>query len=154
MGLRVIAVDTGADKEKLVKSLGAEKWIDFRQTSTLVEDIRAATGGLGPHASLVVAAHSSAYEQAVDYLRPGGTLVVVGMPNAPIGANVFWTVFKTIKIVGSYVGNRQDAIEALEIAASGKVKVHFQLKKLSDLKEYVPLSLTSFLCKHLLILLI
>ena len=76
------------------------------------------------------------------------------MPNAPIGANVFWTVFKTIKIVGSYVGNRQDAIEALEIAASGKVKVHFQLKKLSDLKEYVPLSLTSFLCKHLLILLI
>ena len=31
--------------------------------------------------------------------------------------------------------NRQDAIEALDIAATGKVKVHYKLGKLSDLKE-------------------
>ena len=31
--------------------------------------------------------------------------------------------------------NRQDAIEALDIAARGKVKVYYQLKKLADLKE-------------------
>ncbi|KAL5532744.1 ADH1_1 [Sanghuangporus sanghuang] len=135
MGLRVIAIDTGADKERLVKKLGAESWIDFKTTKDLVGDVIAASGGVGAHASIVVAAHPSAYEQAVDYLRPTGVLVVVGLPNAPLGANVFWTVFKSIKIVGSYVGNRQDAIEALDIASAGKVKVEYALKDLSDLKE-------------------
>ena len=33
--------------------------------------------------------------------------------------------------------NRQDAIEALEFAANGKVKVHYEKKKLADLKECV-----------------
>jgi propanol-preferring alcohol dehydrogenase len=47
----------------------------------------------------------------------------------------FWTVFKSIRIQGSYVGNRQDAIEALELATGGKIKVHYELKKLADLKE-------------------
>ena len=67
---------------------------------------------------------ASAYEQAVDYLRSTGTLVVVGLPNEKLGANIFWTVFKvillhrltneealtsvllmkSIKIEGSYVG--------------------------------------------------
>lgn len=52
-----------------------------------------------------------------------------------IGANAFWTVFKSIRIQGSYVGNRQDAVEALQLASEGKVKVNFELKKLKDLKE-------------------
>ena len=137
MGLRVIAIDTGAEKEQLVKKLGAEAWIDFKTTKDLVGDVKKAAGGVGAHASIVVASHQSAYEQAVDYLRPTGVLVVVGLPNAPLGANVFWTVFKSIKIVGSYVGNRQDAIEALDIASAGKVKVEFALRDLSELKECV-----------------
>ena len=32
-------------------------------------------------------------------------------PNADIKANVFWTVVKSARIIGSYVGNREDAIE-------------------------------------------
>jgi D-arabinose 1-dehydrogenase-like Zn-dependent alcohol dehydrogenase len=48
---------------------------------------------------------SSAYEQAVEYLRPGGTLLVVGLPaQAKINAPIFWTVVKGISILGSYVG--------------------------------------------------
>ncbi|KLO13334.1 mannitol-1-phosphate dehydrogenase [Schizopora paradoxa] len=135
MGLRVIAIDTGAEKQKLCLSLGAEKWIDFKQSTDIVKDIKDATGGFGAHAALVTASASAAYEQAVDYLRPTGTLVAVGLPNAPLGANIFWTVFKSINIVGSYVGNRQDAIEAIEIAAAGKVKVHYELKPLNALKD-------------------
>ena len=79
MGLRVIGIDTGAEKEKLVKKLGAEAWIDFKKSKDLVADVKAAAGGLGPHASIVVASHHSAYTQAVDYLHPTGTLVVVGL---------------------------------------------------------------------------
>jgi propanol-preferring alcohol dehydrogenase len=48
--------DTGEDKKKLALSLGAEKWIDFKQSKDLVKDIKDATEGLGPHATIVTAA--------------------------------------------------------------------------------------------------
>jgi len=135
-GLRVVAVDTGAEKKELCLSLGAEKWVDFRETKDLVRDIKNAAGGEGPHAALVSAASSTAYEQAVDYLRPGGSLLVVGLPaQAQIGASIFWTVVKSINIIGSYVGNRQDAREALNVASMGKIHCHYVLKPLSALSE-------------------
>lgn len=59
MGLRVIAVDTGADKKKLVLGLGAEKWIDFKESKNIVQDIKDACDGLGPHAAVVTPAHVS-----------------------------------------------------------------------------------------------
>ncbi|KAI0806269.1 GroES-like protein [Irpex lacteus] len=135
-GLRVLAIDTGAEKRDLVLSLGAEKWIDFKESKDLVKDIVAATDGLGPHTAVVTAATSAAYEQAIDYLRPGGTLMIVGLPgHAKLGAGIFQTVVKSINIHGSYVGNRQDAYEAIEIASRGKVKVVFKTQPLSSLKE-------------------
>ncbi|PSR77780.1 hypothetical protein PHLCEN_2v7703 [Hermanssonia centrifuga] len=136
MGLRVLAIDTGADKRDLVMKLGAEKWIDFKETKDLVKDIQDATDGLGPHAAVITAATGKAYEQAIDYLRPGGYLMAVGLPaKASLSADIFFTVTKSISILGSYVGNRQDAREALDIAARGKVKCYFSTKSLSALKE-------------------
>ena len=116
--------------------LGAEKWVDFKETKDLVGDIRAATGGLGGHAAVVTAATGVAYAQAVDYLRLGGNLMVVGLPaHAALTADIFFTVVKSISIYGSYVGNRQDAREALDIAARGKVKCYYQTKGLDALKD-------------------
>ncbi|KAI0764618.1 GroES-like protein [Trametes elegans] len=137
MGLRVVAIDTGAEKKELVTKLGAEKWIDFKETKDLVKDIIEATDGFGAHAAVVTAATGAAYAQAIDYLRMGGSLVAVGLPanHAKMNADIFFTVVKSINIVGSYVGNRQDAREALDIAARGKVKCYYQLKPLTALAE-------------------
>jgi len=136
MGLRVIAIDTGAEKKKLVESLGAEKWIDFKETKDIVKAVQDATGGLGPHVAVVTSASATGYQQAVDYLRHGGTLMAVGLPgHAKLESSIFWTVLKSITIRGSYVGNRQDAVEALELAAQGKVKVVFAVKQLSELSD-------------------
>lgn len=69
-----------------------------------MKDIQEATDG-GPQAAVVTAATSTAYQQAVDYLRPGGTLMVVGLPaKASLSADIFFTVVKSINIQGSYVG--------------------------------------------------
>ncbi|KAJ7075188.1 chaperonin 10-like protein [Mycena belliarum] len=133
-GLRVIAVDTGADKKKMCLDLGAEKWIDFMETKDIVGDIKALTDGLGAHSALVTAASSSGYKQAIEYLRAGGTLMAVGLPGkANLEASIFFTVFKSISILGSYVGNRQDAVEALAIAARGQVSCKYVTKDLSSL---------------------
>lgn len=134
-GLRVIAVDTGASKKELCLKLGAEKWIDFMECKDIVSEIQTITSG-GAHSAVVTSASSSGYEQAVDYLRSGGTLMAVGLPGkSTLNASIFFTVFKSISILGSYVGNRQDAVEAISIAARGDVKVHFQTKPLKDLAD-------------------
>lgn len=136
MGLRVVAIDTGLEKKKLCLELGAEKWIDFREAQDIVQAVREACDGEGAHCAIVTTANASGYTQAVDYLRPGGTLMAVGLPGeAKLEASIFFTVFKSINIIGSYVGNRQDAVEALEIASRGRVVVRCECKDLSKLKE-------------------
>ncbi|KDQ07027.1 hypothetical protein BOTBODRAFT_149416 [Botryobasidium botryosum FD-172 SS1] len=135
MGLRVIAIDTGDEKRDLCSKLGAEKWIDFTQVDDIVKALKDATeDGLGPHASIVTSSSGKAYEQAMEYIRPHGTVVAVGLPpSAKVNADVFWTVFLSKKLVGSYVGNRQEAAEALQFAAAGKIKTKYVIQPLSRL---------------------
>ena len=40
-------------KKKLCIDLGAEKWVDFRESKDLVKDVQDATDGLGPDAAVV-----------------------------------------------------------------------------------------------------
>jgi len=134
MGFRTIAIDTGADKEKLCKQLGAAAWIDFKEEKDIVAAVKKVTDGIGAHAAIVASASAGGYEQALEYLRPRGTLVAVGLPSdTKIKADVFFTVFDSKRIIGSYVGNRQDAAEALELAASAGIKTHYALEPLENL---------------------
>jgi len=139
MGLRVIAIDTGDDKRKLCASYGADKFVDFKDHSDpekFIKAIKDMCDGVGPHAAVVAAAGAAAYEQALEYIRPTGTLVAVGLPpDTFIKANVFFTVFYSKRIVGSYVGNRQDAVEALDFAARGKVTPRIEVCSLEQLPE-------------------
>ena len=36
-------------------SLGAEKWVDFRESKNVVQDVQAAADKLGPHAAVIAA---------------------------------------------------------------------------------------------------
>jgi threonine dehydrogenase-like Zn-dependent dehydrogenase len=72
MGLQVIAIDTGEDKEKMCKELGASSFIDFGNSSDLVKDVQAATeDGLGPHAVLLVAVNEQPFQQAAEVSQLG-----------------------------------------------------------------------------------
>ena len=42
-------------KKKLCIGLGAEKWVDFKESKDLVKDVQDATDGLGPDAALIAA---------------------------------------------------------------------------------------------------
>ncbi|KAH7910219.1 chaperonin 10-like protein [Hygrophoropsis aurantiaca] len=136
MGLRVLAIDTTPAKRSLALSLGAEKWIDFKESGeNLVRDVIAATDG-GPHVALVAAGAALPYNQAPYYLRPTGTLVAVGLPaGAPFEVPFGVLVGRELKVIGSAIGNRQDAIDALSHAARGKVKCHYTTRKLEDVES-------------------
>ncbi|KIM61842.1 hypothetical protein SCLCIDRAFT_1215659 [Scleroderma citrinum Foug A] len=139
MGFRVIAIDSGKEKRELCLSLGAEKWVDFRESGTnLVADVMAASDGKGPHAALVTAGTPIPYTQALLYLRFGGTLVGVGVPsNATLNVSFEILIGKEIKIIGSAVGSLQDAVEALDYAAKGKVKCQYTVRQLEDLESVI-----------------
>ncbi|KAJ1548275.1 alcohol dehydrogenase [Cladochytrium tenue] len=124
-----------ASEEQLSRSLGAAAFVDFMKEKDLVAAVKAAThDGLGPDAAIIAASGAKSYEQAISYVRPAGVLVPVGLPpDASISLDVFWSVFETKRVVPLYVGNRLDAIESLQLAADGLVRVMYQTQKLSDL---------------------
>ena len=73
------------------------------------------------------------FQQAAEYVRPRGTVIVIGLPaGAFIKAPVFESVLKMVRIQASYVGNRQDGYEAIDFFARGMIKAPF---KVVDLKE-------------------
>jgi propanol-preferring alcohol dehydrogenase len=85
---------------------------------------------------LLLAVSEKPFQQAVEYARPRGTIVAIGMPaHAFLKAPVFETVVKMISIKGSYVGNRQDAAEAVDFYARGLIKAPFKTVPLEDLPK-------------------
>ncbi|KAL4800955.1 alcohol dehydrogenase 3 [Aspergillus venezuelensis] len=135
MGLRIIAIDAGDEKKAMCESLGAEAYIDFSSTEDVVSAVKSATpGGLGAHAVLLLAVSEKPFQQATEYVRSHGSVVAIGLPaGAFLKAPVFTTVVRMINIKGSYVGNRQDGVEALDFFARGLIKAPFKRAPLSDL---------------------
>lgn len=140
MSYRVIGIDAGA-KEQIIKDCGAEHFIDVTKhdDTSIAEEVKKLTGGLGASAVIVCTASNKAYAQAMDLLRFGGTLVCVGMPEGkpePIGkAYPAFMVAKQQNITSVAVGNRREAIETLDFAARGVVKAHCTTVKMDKLTE-------------------
>lgn len=133
MGMRVIAIDAGQEKKQLCEKLGAEVFIDFTKVKDMAAKIMEITVE-GAHATLIVATSEKPYTEAIEYLRPQGVMTCVSLPaDAFIKANVFWTVLKSIKIKGSYVGGRADTVEAIDFFNRGLVKPIYTVRGLSEL---------------------
>lgn len=125
MGMRVIAIDGGDEKQELCTKLGAEAFIDFQKTKDITAEVMKITT-YGVHGVIVTAASKPAYDQAVALLRPKGTVVVVGLPkDATIiaGAVPMVMAMKQLKVVGSVVGSLNDVKEALDLTARDLVHV-------------------------------
>lgn len=125
MGMRVIAIDGGDHKRDLCKKLGAEVFIDFQQTKDIAAEVMKLTTH-GAHGVIVTAATRAAYESAPSFLRPNGTVVVVGLPKDSsiiAGAPPLMIALRRLKIVGSVVGNLKEVEEALDFTARDLVHV-------------------------------
>ncbi|CAI5737523.1 unnamed protein product [Peronospora destructor] len=132
MGYKVIAIDSGGDKRKLLEEYGIKHFIDFKN-GDVVGQVKAITGR-GAHCACVVADTKSSYTDVLQYIRPHGTVLVVGIPEdtilpVPIGP----TAAFTHRIIGVHVGNRQDSIEAVNLAADGAVKTLYNIEPLTNL---------------------
>lgn len=139
MGMRVIAIDGGDSKRGLCLKLGAEKFIDFTTTSDIAAEVMKITS-YGAHGVIVFAATRAGYEQAPHLLRPGGTMVCVGLPQDSTiiaGASPVMMCLRRLNVVGSVVGTLKDVEEALDFTARGLVHPILTRGGLEDINKFL-----------------
>ena len=132
MGLKVIAVDIQDDKLKLASELNADMTINNKKVDP-VKTIKEKVGGV--QAAISVAVNKVAFEQAYHSVKRGGSVVLVGLPNADIPVPIFDTVLNGVSVKGSIVGTRKDMQEALQFAADGKVKAIISTAQLDEIND-------------------
>ncbi|GAB7324998.1 hypothetical protein MBLNU13_g08799t1 [Cladosporium sp. NU13] len=138
MGMRVIAIDGGEEKAKLCKDLGAEEYLDFTNVKDMAGEITRITK-YGAHGVIVFAASKESYAAAPGFLRPGGTVVAVGLPADPTvmaGAPPVQLAMKRLNIVGSVTGTLKDVEEALDFTARGLVHPILTKGTLDDVDKF------------------
>lgn len=112
---------------------------DKEGSEKLVEDIKKVSDGKGATAVVLCTGSKAAYDMSIKLLRTKGTVVCVGVPNGDVtpidGADPGTLVAKQVRIVGSAVGNRLEAIETLNYAARGLIKTKITVENLQNLND-------------------
>jgi L-iditol 2-dehydrogenase len=73
-GAEVLASDTLADRLEMSRRLGASVVLDAR--GDVPAEVRARTGGRGADCAILAALGPAAFQQALDAVRPGGSVMV------------------------------------------------------------------------------
>jgi 2-desacetyl-2-hydroxyethyl bacteriochlorophyllide A dehydrogenase len=120
-GLRVLAVGRTDRRQQLARALGADEW-----TTTGAGDAREAarvfSGREGVDLVIETAGTATAVEQALDLVRPGGRVVLTGLPHEASTVNFFSVVRREIRIIGSMI-YQQEFPEAIRLLSEGTVRV-------------------------------
>ncbi|KAF5851660.1 hypothetical protein GGP41_000458 [Bipolaris sorokiniana] len=143
-GYKVIAIDSGAEKEKLAKEMGAVAFVDFAKQD-VVQAVRELTDGEGAHGVICVAGSEKAYIQAPDLCRNSGVFVCVGLPpdTFMFPMSPIHIANKGLTIRGSSTGSAKQMDELLQMAVEGKITPKVEVydfadspKILQELKRY------------------
>ncbi len=128
-GATTIAVDLDEEKLSLARALGCDLTLTPENATTEI----LALGGA--HVAVVTAASTKAYDAALGSLRKGGTVVVVGLPSAPLGWLADDLATREVRVVGSAVGSKADLAAILELAASGHVQCVVETAALAEIND-------------------
>jgi len=119
-GARVLAVSRSDRRLALARELGA----DAVATSSMGADLAAArafSGREGVDLVVETAGTARAVEQAVELCRPGGRIVLTGLPHEPTELSFFWVVRRELRIIGSMI-YQDEFHEAMRLLATGAVR--------------------------------
>ena len=107
----------------------------FPPDSTPSQVSGASNGGL--HAALLIAPNIASMELGIACLRPGGTAVVIGLPQGKLSLDVLDFVLKGKRLLGSLVGTRADAASCLRFCASHNISIQVSEYTPKDLGECI-----------------
>ena len=121
----VVVTGLSQDKDRLsiVKSLGADEIIDVEREDPVAK-VKAMTGGLGAAKVFEVSGAPQAFQQGLEILRKGGTLLAFGIYPENISIDFTRKVVREMKVIrGVYGASRLAWSKVLEFMASGQLRV-------------------------------
>jgi len=125
-GFETIAVSRSADKDSLIRSLGADE---------IVRDGQGLAQMGGADVVLGTSNSMDAMAESVAGLRPDGRLVLMGFEAKPLSVSPADLITRRIRILGSQQNGVEYLYEALKFAAEGRVKVLAETFRLDDVNQ-------------------
>jgi threonine dehydrogenase-like Zn-dependent dehydrogenase len=119
-GCRVLAVARTTKRLDLALALGAEA-VALSGADDDTAAARAFSGREGVDLVIETAGTALAVEQAVNLCRPGGRVVLTGLPHEATSLNFFWVVRRELRIIGSMI-YQDEFPEAMRLLATGQVR--------------------------------
>jgi L-iditol 2-dehydrogenase len=118
-GCRVLAVGRSARRLPLARELGADA-VATTEAGDHIAAARALSGREGADLVVETAGTAEAVAQAVELSRPGGRVVLTGLPHEASRLEFFWVVRREISILGSMI-YQDEFPEAIALLASDRV---------------------------------
>jgi L-iditol 2-dehydrogenase len=119
-GLRVLAVGRTDRRLDIAVAVGAEAGATT-ESGAHGEAARAFSGREGVDLVVETAGTAEAVVQALDLVRPGGRVVLTGLPHEPTSLSFFGVVRREISLIGSMI-YQGEFPEAVRLLASGAVR--------------------------------
>jgi 2-desacetyl-2-hydroxyethyl bacteriochlorophyllide A dehydrogenase len=120
-GAKVLAVARSPRRLALARELGADMVTTAEQGAD-VTSAREFSGREGVDLVVETAGTASAVKQALELCRPGGRIVLTGLPHEATELNFFSVVRRELRILGSMI-YQDEFHEALRLLAIGSVRV-------------------------------
>ncbi len=120
-GARVLAVSRSDRRLALARELGADA-VATSSMSAGITAARALSGREGVDLVVETAGTAPAVEQAVELCRPGGRIVLTGLPHEATELSFFRVVRRELRIIGSMI-YQDEFLEAMRLLATGAVRV-------------------------------
>lgn len=136
MGYKVVGIDVNDEVLESVTKLGADAVVNSKTNPNAVEEVKKITGK-GAHASAVFAAAPQAYTAAVEYLRVGGLLMVIGISTEDLKVSTFDLTTGRYRIKADSTSIPQRMAKAVEFTAKHKIQPDVEFRKLEDLPQMV-----------------
>lgn len=134
MGFRVIGVDVNDEVLESVTKLGADAVINSKTTANFAEEVRKITGK-GAHAAAVFAAAPQAYAGAVELLRIGGLLMVIGISTENLKVSTLDLTTGRYRIKADSTSIPRRMAKAVEFTARHRIQPDVEFRKLDDLPQ-------------------
>lgn len=120
MGMKVVAIEHTADKVKFCKQTLNVDHAYNCSDATIDKALKDLTQ-FGLHHVFVAAPCEKAYQNAFEWVRPGGKICAAAICDANVQLPVQLLVCKKIKVFGTLTGTRQDMRETLQMAVDHKI---------------------------------
>jgi len=112
---RVLAAGRRASRLQAARDCGADLVVDAASEDVL-EAIMAGTSGVGPDIVVECAGSPDTFRQAIDMVRGGGKIMLVGIFEQPFAWEPREVIIKNLTLIGCLGGNFPGAIDLLKSA--------------------------------------